>query len=794
MASNPHVISASESVHAASLLMSKNRLSAIVILDSNRKVVGILSEKDLCRFTVQHFGSDELDVDNTNREEVTTPSIAYSTKVTKVMTRRPMCATVSGIESKRHEEFRQIMQTMQGRRFRHMPIVDSCGRFKNLLDVLQVSQQLALFETEEAEALAENLVAGKDSNENVASSKEAGKKSSSKTKKKKKVGKNKLRKKKSASFLSGIMRHMFSSKSNNTTTTTTASTMSSSSTVLVSSLILDSIQEGTATNGMKQKGNHGRQLHCLLPPSATVTEALSMMLEQRSSAVLVVQPNTGKLVGIFTERDLVSRVLSKDLNPKTTRIGLGGPLGQGVMTANPFTVEASSSVSAALELLISKKFRHLPVVNKKGCAVGLLDILQITTQFFQKKAQAVIEEEKTNSSTSQTKKRKKRGFFFKLFGGSGSSEKSEKNNVEAKATSEVAETNVEMEDSDTNETFSPRKRSRKENTSPSSTSKIETKSSSNLENADWMKSAELGDARLLEGDFDAAITLYTKAINFTPSPPPGASARLLLRRANARFGLMRLEESQKDFENVLELCGKRTLTRRARNDALCGLAEIFTKKGMYEAAGIHLAGVENDADLLCETAAATLHAVAAAAKGRGNAEYSAHNFSAAMSCYTNALRANRALRAAFDKKGKGEDDMSLHGTHLTDFDHICFSNRAACYQQLGDHPKAIEDCVSATTLTPSYVKGWRRLCSSYSHMKKWSLLLSTARNGLENCPNDETLSAFEKQALEKCSSRDTECLENTNTGNTQQTIPTAAAKRASVSSLAALMRQTQQDS
>ena len=89
------------------------------------------------------------------------------------------------------------------------------------------------------------------------------------------------------------------------------------------------------------------------PPQTTVREAALLMAGANSGAVLVVEGET--LAGIFTERDVVFRVIARGLDPAST------PL-QTVMTTEPITVHPDRTFGHALSLMHENHFRHLPVV------------------------------------------------------------------------------------------------------------------------------------------------------------------------------------------------------------------------------------------------------------------------------------------------------------------------------------------------------------------------------------------------------------------------------------------------
>lgn len=106
------------------------------------------------------------------------------------------------------------------------------------------------------------------------------------------------------------------------------------------------------------------QRHVLsLGPQATVYEAACVMTRANCGSVLVLDA-AGSMVGIVTERDLMTRVLAKGLDPQTTRLG-------AIMTPAPQTVTPETRVSDAVLIMIERGFRHLPVVAASGRIVGV---------------------------------------------------------------------------------------------------------------------------------------------------------------------------------------------------------------------------------------------------------------------------------------------------------------------------------------------------------------------------------------------------------------------------------------
>ena len=101
-----------------------------------------------------------------------------------------------------------------------------------------------------------------------------------------------------------------------------------------------------------------------LPASATVKHACDRMRERRVGAVLVTD-EAGRLVGIFTGRDAVCRVLAEAMSAADT------PL-LDVMTERPNTMSPGGTAIEALRLMQDGGFRHVPVVEPGGRIVGVV--------------------------------------------------------------------------------------------------------------------------------------------------------------------------------------------------------------------------------------------------------------------------------------------------------------------------------------------------------------------------------------------------------------------------------------
>ena len=98
------------------------------------------------------------------------------------------------------------------------------------------------------------------------------------------------------------------------------------------------------------------------PPATTVSQAAKLMAKKNVGAVMVVEEE--RLIGIFTERDAVFRVMAQGLDAKTTILA-------DVMTRAPKTVDPDKSFGFALLMMHENGFRHVPVIED-GKPIGIV--------------------------------------------------------------------------------------------------------------------------------------------------------------------------------------------------------------------------------------------------------------------------------------------------------------------------------------------------------------------------------------------------------------------------------------
>lgn len=119
---------------------------------------------------------------------------------------------------------------------------------------------------------------------------------------------------------------------------------------------------GAVREILQQK--QARSLQCTRPDE-TVLTATQRMNEFSIGALLVM--DQGRLVGIFTERDVLRRVVAAELAPAAVHVA-------EVMTTSIACCTPDSSVDDARNIFRQHRIRHLPVVNSQGEVQGLISI------------------------------------------------------------------------------------------------------------------------------------------------------------------------------------------------------------------------------------------------------------------------------------------------------------------------------------------------------------------------------------------------------------------------------------
>ena len=106
-----------------------------------------------------------------------------------------------------------------------------------------------------------------------------------------------------------------------------------------------------------------------LPETATVDDAIGRMLEQRQAGVLIVD-EAGRLAGIFTERDVLTRVAGAGRSPQRTAL-------RDVMTPNPEALTTGDRIAYAVHSMSVAGFRTVPLVDAERRPVGVVTVSDV---------------------------------------------------------------------------------------------------------------------------------------------------------------------------------------------------------------------------------------------------------------------------------------------------------------------------------------------------------------------------------------------------------------------------------
>ena len=104
----------------------------------------------------------------------------------------------------------------------------------------------------------------------------------------------------------------------------------------------------------------------MIGESATVSDAVQIM-NKRKIGALPVTDSDSHVVGMFTERDVLTRVVAKHRDPQTTRI-------RDVMTKRIACCDPTDTIEHARSIMRSKRIRHLPVISNDNKLAGIISI------------------------------------------------------------------------------------------------------------------------------------------------------------------------------------------------------------------------------------------------------------------------------------------------------------------------------------------------------------------------------------------------------------------------------------
>ena len=130
-------------------------------------------------------------------------------------------------------------------------------------------------------------------------------------------------------------------------------------------------------------GSIGLKDPLTMPPTATLQECLEVMQRKRVGSLLVTDAH-GRLVGIFTERDFLLRVMGKitDLS--------GATVGE-YMTKDPVRQKPEASLAFALSVMSHGGFRHVPIVDQDDVPIGIVSVKDVVDHFVRRMLDGIFE-------------------------------------------------------------------------------------------------------------------------------------------------------------------------------------------------------------------------------------------------------------------------------------------------------------------------------------------------------------------------------------------------------------------
>jgi CBS domain-containing protein len=112
----------------------------------------------------------------------------------------------------------------------------------------------------------------------------------------------------------------------------------------------------------------------VVTPSTTVLEAVRKMKDANVGAVVVLDGEV--LQGMFSERDVMLRIVLEGRDPRTTRV-------MDVMTTDVIAIRKDTSPDEAVNLMWGRHIRHLPIVSDEGRVDGIVEIRTLFHETFE---------------------------------------------------------------------------------------------------------------------------------------------------------------------------------------------------------------------------------------------------------------------------------------------------------------------------------------------------------------------------------------------------------------------------
>ncbi|MBX3362966.1 MAG: CBS domain-containing protein [Phycisphaeraceae bacterium] len=137
----------------------------------------------------------------------------------------------------------------------------------------------------------------------------------------------------------------------------------------------------TVADVLTNKAGRGVAAIVTVAPEDRVLDAVKVMNDHRIGSVIVVDRQTGKMAGIFTERDLLTRVVAEGRSPEQTTVN-------DVMTKRVVCCSRDTNADELRAVIREKHVRHIPVVDDEK-PVGMVSIGDLNMAHAQELEQTV---------------------------------------------------------------------------------------------------------------------------------------------------------------------------------------------------------------------------------------------------------------------------------------------------------------------------------------------------------------------------------------------------------------------
>lgn len=669
-------------VTRAAQFFAEHRLTALLV---GYDAEGIFTEHDIVRLVASAQANPK------------------TTTIASAMTQNPVCVAWQCPRG-------PALSLMRSAKFRHLPALNEAGRVKNVLDVVTLGR--ALFtEQKSLSAVFHQKV--------------------------------KLMFSFAKSFQSKIA-------------AVAAGTYSSSS-----SATTQEKEDTTKGSGWERLASDGQKL-LVMRPCDTVEMAAQAMVSEGVSALLVEDPDNGSLVGIVTESDIVRRVVARGADSSSTQLCV-------VMTQHPTTVRVDStdpadSPMSALSLMFDKRFRHLPmVVGEKQRPHGILDILRLCQGVFGRKLQ---EDNRFKENHGMpTKSEDPSEWIVRGIECFRSRVHAASRMDTIRSDGEILSLNNVKKGANSGDSTAVKPT---QQATTAGVCEVMGSASSDIhgkdpENGDASKRLKIDHAERFRSymgkarkksiaaekcaqcvDFESAIKQFGLALHFVSIAKKqlnligeqgttdskmdntafknmnmaviAASIDIRLRRVGAYRIDGNSHEALEDIEAVLkhfsevsnDTAEQRNFAEKIRVDSpekVCKMrVELLIELDQFDKA---IEVSESSSTFKCSGGENLFSKQLDMLKETSNDLYREGALQEAVTGYTSAIRLLTAIDSYNTAKSSGQRIQT--NTKM----HILYANRAACYMRFSpqDVESAIQDCERCTSLQPSFVKGWIRLCS-----------------------------------------------------------------------------------